>query len=221
MSPTRRPRAPWIPLPRAWPTNMPSTASGVNCVRPGLILTDIWERSIGPEAAIALGKTGSMLKRIGQPEENRHHGTVALLGRGLIRHRGDLRCRRGARQQAGMSGARGQRTTDYVGREPMSGIKVMSLGDAEVYEDETVISRRLVRRAHGSEEISLNVSTLKEGMGRPGLRLCRLRRDRLCPERHRGVDHRRRNADGGQGNRLLRPARGLLRLQGDRGDPMT
>ena len=41
----------------------------VNCVRPGLILTDIWERSIGPEAAIALGKTGSMLKRIGQPEE--------------------------------------------------------------------------------------------------------------------------------------------------------
>ena len=41
----------------------------VNCVRPGLILTDIWERSIGAEAAIALGKTGSMLKRIGQPEE--------------------------------------------------------------------------------------------------------------------------------------------------------
>lgn len=32
----------------------------------------------------------------------------------------------------------------------MSGIKVLSLGDAEVYEDETVISRRLVRRAHGS-----------------------------------------------------------------------
>ena len=41
----------------------------VNCVRPGLILTDMWEHSIGPEAAIALGKTGSMLKRIGQPEE--------------------------------------------------------------------------------------------------------------------------------------------------------
>ena len=49
----------------------------------------------------------------------------------------------------------------------MSGIKVMSLGDAEVYEDETVISRRLVRRAHGSEEMSLNVSTLKEGMEDP------------------------------------------------------
>ena len=41
----------------------------VNCVRPGLVLTDMWEHSIGPEAAIALGKTGSMLKRIGQPEE--------------------------------------------------------------------------------------------------------------------------------------------------------
>jgi NAD(P)-dependent dehydrogenase (short-subunit alcohol dehydrogenase family) len=41
----------------------------VNCVRPGLILTDIWDRSIGVDAAVELGKTGSMLKRIGQPEE--------------------------------------------------------------------------------------------------------------------------------------------------------
>jgi len=41
----------------------------VNCVRPGLVLTDMWEHSIGVEAAVALGKTGSMLKRIGQPEE--------------------------------------------------------------------------------------------------------------------------------------------------------
>ena len=41
----------------------------VNCVRPGLILTDMWEHSIGAKAAVALGKTGSMLKRIGQPEE--------------------------------------------------------------------------------------------------------------------------------------------------------
>lgn len=41
----------------------------VNCVRPGLVLTDMWEHSIGAEAAVALGKTGSMLKRIGQPEE--------------------------------------------------------------------------------------------------------------------------------------------------------
>ena len=49
----------------------------------------------------------------------------------------------------------------------MSGIKVMDLGDAEIYEDETVVSRRLVRRAHGSEEMSLNVSTLKEGYDDP------------------------------------------------------
>ena len=41
----------------------------VNCVRPGLVLTDMWEHSIGVEAAVALGKTGSMLKRIGRPEE--------------------------------------------------------------------------------------------------------------------------------------------------------
>ena len=41
----------------------------VNCVRPGLIATDIWESTIGLEAAIELGKTGSMLKRIGEPEE--------------------------------------------------------------------------------------------------------------------------------------------------------
>jgi quercetin dioxygenase-like cupin family protein len=44
----------------------------------------------------------------------------------------------------------------------MSGIKVMNLNDAEVYEDETVISRRVVRRDHGSEEMSMNVATLRE-----------------------------------------------------------
>ncbi len=41
----------------------------VNCVRPGLIRTEIFERSIGIEAAVAAAKTGSMLKRIGEPEE--------------------------------------------------------------------------------------------------------------------------------------------------------
>ena len=41
----------------------------VNCLRPGLILTDIWERSVGIEVAKELGQTGSMLKRIGEPEE--------------------------------------------------------------------------------------------------------------------------------------------------------
>jgi len=38
-------------------------------VRPGLTLTDIWDRGIGKEAAIELGKTGVPMGRIGQPEE--------------------------------------------------------------------------------------------------------------------------------------------------------
>lgn len=41
----------------------------VNCVRPGLIKTEIFERSIGTDRAIEIAKTGSMLKRIGEPEE--------------------------------------------------------------------------------------------------------------------------------------------------------
>ena len=41
----------------------------VNCVRPGFVLTDIWERSIGVEQANEIAKTGSMLKRMGKPEE--------------------------------------------------------------------------------------------------------------------------------------------------------
>ena len=41
----------------------------VNCLRPGAILTDIWERSLGIEGAKELGKTGSMLRRIGEPDE--------------------------------------------------------------------------------------------------------------------------------------------------------
>jgi NAD(P)-dependent dehydrogenase (short-subunit alcohol dehydrogenase family) len=41
----------------------------VNCVRPGLIRTDIFERSIGLDAAVEIAKRGSMLKRIGEPEE--------------------------------------------------------------------------------------------------------------------------------------------------------
>jgi quercetin dioxygenase-like cupin family protein len=45
----------------------------------------------------------------------------------------------------------------------MSGIKVMNLSDAEIYEDATVTSHRLVRREHGSEEMSFNVATLHEG----------------------------------------------------------
>ncbi|MBR71320.1 MAG: hypothetical protein CMM30_00045 [Rhodospirillaceae bacterium] len=45
----------------------------------------------------------------------------------------------------------------------MSNIKVMHLDDAQVYEDSSVISRRLVRREHGSENMSFNISTLQEG----------------------------------------------------------
>jgi NAD(P)-dependent dehydrogenase (short-subunit alcohol dehydrogenase family) len=41
----------------------------VNCVRPGLIRTDIFDHSIGLDAAVKIAKTGSMLKRIGEPEE--------------------------------------------------------------------------------------------------------------------------------------------------------
>lgn len=38
-------------------------------VRPGLTLTDIWDRSIGREGAIELAKTGVPMGRIGEPEE--------------------------------------------------------------------------------------------------------------------------------------------------------
>jgi NAD(P)-dependent dehydrogenase (short-subunit alcohol dehydrogenase family) len=41
----------------------------VNCVRPGLTKTEIFERSIGTDRAIEIAKTGTMLKRIGEPEE--------------------------------------------------------------------------------------------------------------------------------------------------------
>lgn len=45
----------------------------------------------------------------------------------------------------------------------MSNIEVMHLDDAQIYEDSTVISRRLVRREHGSENMSFSISTLHEG----------------------------------------------------------
>jgi len=44
----------------------------------------------------------------------------------------------------------------------MSGIKVEHLSAAQVFEDDTFISRRLIRRDHGSEEMSFNVATLHE-----------------------------------------------------------
>ena len=45
----------------------------------------------------------------------------------------------------------------------MSGIKIVDVGEAQVYEDEGLVSRRLIRREHGAEHVSFNVSTLHEG----------------------------------------------------------
>ena len=44
-----------------------------------------------------------------------------------------------------------------------STIQVVDVKDAEVYEDATVVSRRVVRKAHGSQGMSFNVTTLKDG----------------------------------------------------------
>ncbi|MBI4692965.1 MAG: cupin domain-containing protein [Gammaproteobacteria bacterium] len=44
-----------------------------------------------------------------------------------------------------------------------STIKVVDVKDAEVYEDATVVSRRVVRKVHGAQGMSFNVTTLKEG----------------------------------------------------------
>ena len=44
----------------------------------------------------------------------------------------------------------------------MSDIKVEHVSAAQVFEDDTFISRRLIRRDHGSEEMSFNVATLHE-----------------------------------------------------------
>ena len=45
----------------------------------------------------------------------------------------------------------------------MSGIKVVDIREAELYEEPTFISRRVIRKEHGAEGMSLNVSTLHEG----------------------------------------------------------
>lgn len=45
----------------------------------------------------------------------------------------------------------------------MGGIKVLDIGEAQVVKDATWVSRRIVRREHGSEGLSFNVSTLHEG----------------------------------------------------------
>jgi len=45
----------------------------------------------------------------------------------------------------------------------MSEARVIDSSEAEIFEDHGLISRRLVRRAHGSNGMSFNVSTLHEG----------------------------------------------------------
>jgi quercetin dioxygenase-like cupin family protein len=45
----------------------------------------------------------------------------------------------------------------------MSGIRVIDLSEAQIVEDATFTSRRVVRREHGSTGMSFNVSTLREG----------------------------------------------------------
>lgn len=45
----------------------------------------------------------------------------------------------------------------------MSGIKVVDVSDAEVYEEPTWVSRRVIRKEHGARAMSFNVSTLHEG----------------------------------------------------------
>ena len=45
----------------------------------------------------------------------------------------------------------------------MSRIKIVDIAEAAVYEDPTLISRRLIRKEHGAEGMSFNVSTLHEG----------------------------------------------------------
>ncbi|HIF09984.1 MAG TPA: cupin domain-containing protein [Sneathiellales bacterium] len=48
-------------------------------------------------------------------------------------------------------------------------IRVLTMDDAEIVDmpEERIISRRLVRKDHGSETASLNVSTLGEGFDDP------------------------------------------------------
>lgn len=49
----------------------------------------------------------------------------------------------------------------------MSGIKVVDISDAEVYEEPTLISRRVIRKEHGAQGMSFNVSTLHQGYEDP------------------------------------------------------
>ena len=49
----------------------------------------------------------------------------------------------------------------------MGGIKVIDVNDAEVFAESLLVSRRVVRREHGADSMSFNVSTLHEGYDDP------------------------------------------------------
>ncbi len=45
----------------------------------------------------------------------------------------------------------------------MSDINIVDLKESEVYEETSLISRRVIRKEHGASSMSFNVSTLHEG----------------------------------------------------------
>lgn len=51
----------------------------------------------------------------------------------------------------------------------MSGIRIVDVADADVHEEAAFVSRRVVRREHGAETMSFNVSTLHEGYDDPAV----------------------------------------------------
>ena len=51
----------------------------------------------------------------------------------------------------------------------MSSIKVVDISEAQVYEDDGLISRRVIRGEHGSPNMSFNVSTLHQGYNDPNV----------------------------------------------------
>jgi quercetin dioxygenase-like cupin family protein len=68
-----------------------------------------------------------------------------------------------------MAGRAGEHETRKREVARMSGIKVVDVADAEVYEESLLVSRRVIRKEHGAETMSFNVSTLHEGYDDPAV----------------------------------------------------
>jgi quercetin dioxygenase-like cupin family protein len=49
----------------------------------------------------------------------------------------------------------------------MSGIIITDVSEAEVFEEPTLVSRRVIRKEHGAQGMSFNVSTLHQGYNDP------------------------------------------------------